>query len=230
MHASLPAQTEKITSQLARLEADRDAMLELWKNVIGPANSPMFPLDLLASAAVKRNISAASALRLLVESWNMACARSLLRTHIDTALRFSAAWLVDEPHALATQMMAGERLDKMKDRDGKRLTDAHLVEAREGEYPWLPAVYKNLSGYVHFSDAHVMDAVQSVADTGEIELLISDTDFKFPESSWLEVIDCFRRATAMLAKFLQGYVATKQLSPEQLAAGRAAYAAQKKKT
>jgi hypothetical protein len=144
---TLPAQTETITLRLAALEADRDAMLKLWKSVIGPANSPMFPLDLLASAAVKRNISAASALRLLVGSWNMACARSLLRTHIDTALRFSAAWLVDEPHTLATQMIAGERLDKMKDRDGKRLTDAHLVQMREDEYPWLPAVYKNLSGY-----------------------------------------------------------------------------------
>jgi hypothetical protein len=223
MRTPPPDHTDKIKLRLACLEVDSDAMLELWKAIIGPAGSPMFPLDLLASAAVKRNISAASALKLLINSWNMACARSLLRTHIDTALRFSAAWLVDEPHTLATLVMEGARLDKMKDRSGERLTDARLVQTRQNEYPWLPAVYKNLSGYVHFSDAHLMDAVQSVADNGEIEILVSDRDLKFPESSWIEVIDCFRHATAMLAKLLQGYAAAKRLSSEQLAAGRAGH-------
>lgn len=208
-------------SRLAHLEGDRDEMLALWKDVVGPAGSPMFPLDLLACAAVKRNISAASAFKLLVESWNMTCARSLLRIHIDTALRFSAAWLVDDPHKFSSQVMAGERIDKLKASDGKRLTDAHLVETRSSEYAWLPEVYKNLSGYVHFSGSHVMDAVQAVESSGKIELLVSEADLKFPESSWLEVIDCFRHSTSMLATFLRGYIATKQLSPKQLAAGKA---------
>jgi len=200
-------------------------MLELWKAVVGPAGSPMFEFDLLAAAAVKRNISAASAMRLMVESWNMACARSLLRTHIDTALRFSAAWLVDDPQEFAKKMIDGERLDKMKDRNGAHLRDAHLVDSRKDEHPWLPEVYKNLSGYVHFSDAHVMDSVQSVNDHGKISILVSDVDLKFPESSWLEVIDCFRSATEMLATYLNGYAATKRLSPEQLAAVKAVHSA-----
>jgi hypothetical protein len=36
-------------------------------------------------------VSAAAAIKVLVESWNMVSARSLLRTHLDTARRFSAA-------------------------------------------------------------------------------------------------------------------------------------------
>jgi hypothetical protein len=225
MSTSFPVHTDKIKSRLALLEKDRTAMLQLWKTVVGSPGSPIFAFDLLAAAAVKRNISAASAMRLMVESWNMACARSLLRTHIDTALRFSAAWLVDEPHELAKKVIGGERLDKIKDRNGAHLWDAYLVESLKDEYPWLPDVYKNLSGYIHFSNAHVMDSMETMKDDGNLSILVSDIDLKFPESSWIEIIDCFRSATEILTTYLNGYATTKRLSPEQLAAAKAAYIA-----
>lgn len=53
-----------------------------------------------------------------------------------------------------------------------------------------------------------------------MSLLISETDFDFPESSWLEVIDCFRESSSILVKFLDGYAITKRLTPAQLAKGR----------
>ncbi|HVS27396.1 MAG TPA: hypothetical protein VHE58_08905 [Burkholderiales bacterium] len=196
-------------------------MLKLGVGVFGTAGAPMFPLDLMAFGAVKRNISTARAFHMMIESWNMVCARSLLRIHIDTSLRFSAAWLVEKPHEFATHVLKGERIDKMKDKDGKRLSDAHLVEVRSPEYPWLPAVYKNLSGYVHFSGSHIYDSVANVGDEDNtISFEVSDTDLKFPEFSWVEILECFREATAILAKFLHGYVLTKQLSPAELEAAR----------
>ena len=97
-----------------------------------------------------------------------------------------------------------------------------LVNLRSAEYPWLPAVYKNLSGYVHFSGSHIYD---SVANLGEEEKTItfeaSATDLNFPESSWVEILEYFREATAMLGKFLHGYWLTKQLSASELAARKA---------
>lgn len=192
-------------------------MLKLGIAVVGSAGSPMFPLDLMAFGSVKRSISTASAFRMMIESWNMVCARSLLRIHIDTALRFSAAWLVEKPHEFATCVLKGERIDKMKDKAGRRLSDAHLVEVHAPEYPWLPAVYKSLSGYVHFSGSHIYDSVATVADQDHtISFEIGDADLKFPESSWIEVLDCFREATGMLAEYLHGYALTKRLSPAEL--------------
>lgn len=58
----------------------------------------------------------------------MTSAQTLLRAHIDTALRFSAALRVEDPHKFAIDVMAGERIDKMKDQSGQHLRDAYLVE------------------------------------------------------------------------------------------------------
>jgi hypothetical protein len=192
-------------------------MLKLGMSVFGFAGSPMFPLDLMAFGAVKRSISTASAFRMMIESWNMVCARSLLRIHIDTSLRFSAAWLVEEPHDFATRVLKGDRIDKMKDKAGEPLSDRHLVEVHTPEFPWLPAVYKNLSGYVHFSGSHIYDSIANVADQDRtVSFEIGDADLKFPEFSWIEVLDCFREVTEMLARYLHGYALTKGLSPAEL--------------
>jgi len=216
----MPKHTDAVISALASLESDRENLLAAWKAMIGGDGAPMFPLDLLASGAVKRAVSSISAMKLLIDTWNMVSARSLLRTHIDTALRFSAAWLVQNPHEFTTLVISGQPINKLKDREGQRLTDARLVTVRSGDYPWLPNVYTNLCDYIHFWASHLAAAAQSVDDDGSISLLISETDFDFPESSWIEVIDCFRESSSILVKFLDGYAITKRLTPAQLAKGR----------
>ena len=89
------------------------------------------------------------------------------------------------------------------------------------EYPWLPAVYKNLSGYVHLSGSHIYDSIQRVdINDRTISLEVADMDLKFPEFSWVEVLDCFREATSIFARYLHGYAATKKLSPAELEEAR----------
>lgn len=196
-------------------------MLKIGLATLSAGQGAMFPLDLMALGAVKRSVSTASAIVAMVESSNMVCARTLLRTHIDTALRFSAAWLVQNPHAFASLVLKGERIDRLKDKLGKRLTDAYLVETRSAECPWLPAVYRNLSGYIHFSSSHIFDSVGVIDEaTNSLTFAVSAADAKFPEFSWLEVLDCFRETTELLAKYLHGYRLTKNMSPEQLAAAQ----------
>lgn len=213
-----PAQTEAVELLLSELEADAGRMGKVLIENVVPAGSAMFPLDFLAFAAVKRHASTTAACIAMVRSWNMVVARALLRMHIDTSLRFSAAWHVAKPHDFATSVLKGDRIDKMKDRTGARLTDARLVQLHKEKYPWLPAVYESLSGYVHFSGAHISDAVHSVGDEDDrtVEFLVSDQDLKFPEFSWIEVLECFREATSILGTFLQGWGATKKLSDKQL--------------
>jgi hypothetical protein len=216
---TLPEQkhTENIRDRLLKLDKDRAAMLDLVIKELAYPGAPMFELDILAFGCAKRAISATSALRLLVESWNLVTARTLLRTHIDTALRFSAAWLVDNPHAFAKKIIAGERLDKIKDREGKLLRDSYLVERMSDTRPWLPEVYKQLSGFVHFSGSHVFASIASFDAEGDVSFQLSEFDLNYPEESWLELIDCFREATEILAHYIHGYAQTKKLPPERLA-------------
>ena len=221
MNSDHPPLSEHVEALLQALERDSDALLKFGKQVVGPSGSPMFPLDWLVFAAIKRSLSTASAVTAMVRARNMVCARSLLRMHIDTALRFSAAWLVSEPHAFATSVLEGARIDKLKDRNGNRLMDAYLVETHKDEHPWLPDVYANLSGYVHFSGSHISDAISNFEDEDRTnEFHISASDLKVPEFSWVEILDCFREATSILSRYIQGYAHTKKLTSDELDALR----------
>ena len=218
---SPPAQSKAVESLLLKLEEDAARMRKVMVENVIQAGSPMYPLDFLAFAAAKRHASTTSAFTAMIRNWNMVVARALLRMHIDTSLRFSAAWHVADPHKLASSVLKGERIDKMKTSTGQRLTDAHLVQLHQEQHPWLPAVYERLSGYVHFSGSHISDSIESMGEEDNtVEFLISDQDLKFPEFSWVEVLECFREATSTLGLFLQGWGATKKMSDEQLSALR----------
>lgn len=116
-----PLHTQPVQAALLRLDDDRQTLLTAWEAMIGGNSAPFFPLDLLASGAVQRGVSASATVKVLVESWNIVSTRSLLRTHLDTALRFSAAWLVANPHEFATLAISGKPINKLKDREGKAL-------------------------------------------------------------------------------------------------------------
>lgn len=80
--------TESVQATILSLDRDRKMMLSAWRDMIDADGAPIFPLDLLASGAAERALSATSAMKHFVETWNMVSAQSLLRTHIDTSLRF----------------------------------------------------------------------------------------------------------------------------------------------
>lgn len=211
------AHGDGVEALLLEVETDTKRINSVLLECVAPSGSAMFPLDFLAFAAAKRHASTTSAFVTMVKSCNMVIARALLRMHIDTSLRFSAAWHVSEPHDFATRVLKGERIDKLKTKTGARMTDSHLVQLHKNEHPWLTDVYCSLSGYVHFSGAHITDSITELsADDGSIKFLISDQDLKFPEFSWMEVLECFREATLILERFLRGWGATKQLSDKQL--------------
>lgn len=83
----------------------------------------IFPLDLVASRAVKRNISLSAAFKSLILAWNLVTARSLVRINIDTALHSSAAWLVENPNDFSMRVIAGKRIDRLKCKKSKKFSD-----------------------------------------------------------------------------------------------------------
>jgi hypothetical protein len=82
--------------------------------------------------------------------------------------------------------------------------------------PWLPDVYKRTFGYIHFSGAHMFSPITEVRkESREVEYVISETDTNYPESSWLEVVECFNEATDIFLHYLAGWVRTKAASDSQ---------------
>lgn len=199
----------EVERALDELEHLRLGTIKLGSAMLSVDRGNAFPVDLLALAAIKRCLSNTAAMRLLVESWNLVAARTMLRAHLDTSLRFSALWLVDAPQEFATRVHAGEHIRRMKDRCGKRMTDAYLIEKMSSEYPWITKVYERLSGYVHFSANHLSVSIVGSGDDGVLDFALTEHDAEFPESSWVEVIECFNGCTLILHRYLEGWILTK---------------------
>jgi len=208
---------QSVLKSLEELDNRRNRLLKLTKEMIAAYEGAMYPVDFFAIGAVKRAIGTAAGFRLLVESWNMICARALLRTQIDTALRFYSAFLVQKPHDFVIKVLGGQQINKLKDKDGNKMTDAYLISKLAPEYSWLPDVYKYLSGYVHFSEHHLIDSIEQMNDEPRtVSWAIREKDTKFPESSWEEVVACFNESTDIFMKYLEGWIFTKA-NPEIVA-------------
>jgi hypothetical protein len=137
----------------------------------------MFPLDLLALSAARRSATNVSSIALMIEHQLFPTAAAILRMQLDTFFRFGAAKLVDNPHELAIDVMKGVELRRLKDRNGHKMTDAHLVSAFSGEYPWISKVYRETCGYIHLSDKHFRNAMGGAdAEAGKITLSVGATD------------------------------------------------------
>ena len=91
---ALPKQTPNVVKALKDTESRYHVVQRLWLEMCKADDGAFFPVDMVAMGAVKRSASQSYGLRLFIEGWNLLCARALLRMQIDTALRFSALWLV----------------------------------------------------------------------------------------------------------------------------------------
>ena len=136
-------------------------------------------------------------------------------------MRFYAAFLVDNPHAYSTSVLKGIAVRDLRDRDNRKLTDANLLHSLSQEYPWVARVYKETSGYIHFSSKHIFNAVSKVDATERMaEIELSDRDIDFPEETYIEAIEAFGQSTKIFMRYLGGWIVSKA-HPELLKGARA---------
>jgi hypothetical protein len=207
---SLIKQSSKVLKALDELEKQQKNLIKLFKAMSTASGGKIYPFDLLAIGAIKRALSTAAGFKMLVKARNILCSRALLRMQIDTAIRFYSAFIVEDVHGYSMKVLSGTQIDHLKDKCGERMTDAYLVEKLTPEYPWLQTVYKNLSGYIHLSADHYFSTIREIRDAGRtIFFELSKQDMKFPEGSWLEMTECFKEATDIFVKYLEGWIFTK---------------------
>ena len=118
---------EDIQRALAETDKRHKGLLNMASAMVKAYDGAIYPVDLLATGILKRTISSIQGFKLLIESQNMVCARTLLRTQIDSALRFYAVFLVRDPHDFSMRVMKGKQINHMKDSSGNLMRDAYLV-------------------------------------------------------------------------------------------------------
>ncbi len=205
--------TPKTLASIEKLRKLREELPSLGNEIMHAGNMAMYPMDMVIIGIVKRCLSTSSALESLVLDWNMTCARAVLRMQLDTVLRFSAFWLSADPQKMAKDVIAGKQINKMKDKDGQKMTDSYLARKLGEHFDWVPRVYEYTSGYIHFSERHLFDPIWNLNNEERtVNFVINEKDFNFPEFSWVELVDCAANCLLIAKHLLDGYRQLKELA------------------
>jgi hypothetical protein len=189
--------TDNIAGLVVEVRSFRNQLISKLKASAKADGGALFKLDFVIFLVAKRTLSTAAGFAALVEQHNVVCAAILLRTQIDSLLRLHAFSLVDDPHDLATKIMKGERLEKIKDRTGQQMRDGYLVNTLSKDVAWLKNVYTETSGFVHLSDRLIGLTMDFEGDDGNFTASISETD-ELNEASWEEIIACFLETSQLI--------------------------------
>lgn len=198
------------------LRASRDHLdrlrihhLDLARRVIEVDDGKLYLPDLLIMSMMQRSYGLVEAVVDCVDGYNLAAAAPLLRLQLDTVVR--ACYVAHAPLAddVVTAMLEGTEFRKMKDAEGKTLTDARLVELATPHHPWLPPVYTETSGWVHLSVNHLRAAWQVTGD--QISAGIPLRPGVIPGKLWLELLAAMTKATEELFGYVELWESRKGL-------------------
>jgi len=200
-----------VTLNFTELEAAEQRVRDAVMRSAQASDGALYPLDLLTWAVGNRTASLVRGFRVLIESRNLAIAGATLRMQLDTYLRFMAAWYAPDPHEFAHAVLRGTRVSRLKDREGKKLTDNRLVEIASAENPWIASVYDLTSGFVHFSRSHVISVGREIKDNASgLGLELSGEDpTNATDESRREAITCMTHIVRLVERQVLSWAATK---------------------
>lgn len=202
---SIHKQGLKVLIVFQEVDSRKTKFIELYNKILKDRPDGIYSVDLLAIGSIDRSVHTGSGLKILVDSFNMLCSRILLRTQLDTVLRFFSIFLVDQPTAFALQILNGIRMNLLEDSSGNRLTDTYLVSRIKREHPWIPDLYRSLSNYVHFSNQHIFGTIQEI-DEDVVTAGVYEEDLNQPETNWIEVVECYNKISDVLISFIERWL------------------------
>jgi hypothetical protein len=207
--------TPTVRKELAELRARRDEHLILGTAFLAPRGSALYKLDLLAIAVLDRSLALLRGFCDLVEGSNMIAAAPLLRCQVDNGLRFFASTLVQIPHDFAEKVAKGIAVKKIKDRSGKLMMDAYLVDRLAAQVPWVKSLYAQASGYVHLSEQHILNTVGIPDHEGMTTIGITGQDGSvWTEQRYLEAIEAFDYSTSLVLELLEQWSQARGTPPK----------------
>ena len=143
------------------LKERREALTKLLDAHLGPARAclgfttgELYLPDLLLAGVVQRSFHLLEGFLAAYDSWNVIVAAPLVRLQIDNLLRLNYLSLGSNLDETTMRLLEGVEFRKLRDRDGKQLSDYRLRQLAAPRYPWIDKVYEKASGWVHLRYSH----------------------------------------------------------------------------
>lgn len=102
-----------------------------------------------------RAISFNRAFITLTNHYNYQSAICLIRLQIDNSLRLFAYSIANNSFEFYDKILQGIHIGNLVDRENNKMTDEHLTNQLDKLFPGIKLLYKNTSGYIHFSKNHL---------------------------------------------------------------------------
>jgi hypothetical protein len=202
-----------LEDEIKKLESKENHLLDIAKKL---NSGKFYPIDFLSNAVINRSLKLIFGFTTLLKDENFIAASHLVRCHLDNIIRFSASWIVNDPHDFATKVIDGIQIDSLKDKNGKLMKDWYLRNLLNEEYPWITNVYEQSSGYIHFSNKHIYNSIQSIdSKKRTMQFSFSKKDKDVDENLKIEAIQCMGEITEILLDYLNGWYYTKE-NPDKI--------------
>lgn len=135
---------------------------------------------LFVTSVVNRSLSINRGFQLLTEDNNYLCAIPLMRMQIDNCIRFFGLELVNSPNDYIENWTKGEKISRLKDKNGSKLSDKLLVEELDKRYEHVKGIYDQACNFVHLSSVNLFNTVNRKPNTRTIIGAITGFD-KIPD-------------------------------------------------
>ncbi len=150
---------ELIQQRIDDLEALRKIGVTIAAGVIGES---LLKEDLYYCASIDRCLNLIDGFVYMVRERNLTCAGALLRLEMDNCMRIYAAFIAEDKEAVIDCMINGNRINKQKSKDGKKLEDTYLKQELSKYDSRFEAVYNQANGYIHLSSKAFYQTVVSL--------------------------------------------------------------------
>lgn len=179
--------------------ADEMVSLGLWKT------------DIVIIAILRRSINLVAGFDSLIEHWNFTAAVPLIRLQLDNLLRLEYLRTLKNSEAFSNKIIKGISFRKLKDSQGKNLTDARLRDYARETYPQIDKFYEEASKFIHLSEKHILLSICAHdREAHTITFSIEEGDFNWGEIEINSFLTSMINITQSLLKVVEGWVIRKK--------------------
>ncbi|MCC3172143.1 hypothetical protein [Streptococcus sanguinis] len=203
---------EELDKKLSRFKNLRTEAVELSKGIIG---NNLFQKDQFFTSALGKLVDVLDGLSIMLRERNISCSGVLLRVQLDNLMRVFAAFISEDRKKFISSFLEGISINRLKDDDGKLMTDVRLRSRLALYCPKIDKVYKEMSGFVHLSDSAYEKTWWSIQDNGKnVAIGIPAREELNPKL--LEIADSFIYFVEIEFELFDKVVASKIVADEEL--------------
>ena len=152
---------DQIQANLMELDSLIAQSKEIARGVIGES---LLKIDLCFCSLLDRCVRLSQGFTAMIQTRNITCAGALLRLQMDNCMRLFAVYIAENEDDVADCVITGEKISKLKDKDGQKMSDTYLKERLKQYDEHFPHVYEQASGFIHFSSKAFYSIVQLPGD------------------------------------------------------------------